>query len=203
MMGPVNDQQGETLGEVIAASQHLLHLINDVLDMSKIESGSLTLYIEDNVNVNQLLTAAISTAHSLIDSKPISLLTKIEPNLPGIRADGQRILQILLNITSNACRFTAEGQITFEASVQNENILIAIRDTGPGIPHDEEELVFGSFKQTETGLRTGGGTGLGMPISKVLAEAHGGRLWFESELDKGTTFFASIPICSPILKVTD
>jgi signal transduction histidine kinase len=81
--------------------------------------------------------------------------------------------------------------------------LIAIRDTGPGIQTDDAALVFGSFQQTETGLRTGGGTGLGMPISKVLAEAHGGRIWFDSAAGKGTTFFVSLPVCSPGLELSD
>jgi signal transduction histidine kinase/HAMP domain-containing protein len=203
MMGPVNEQQADTLGEVITASQHLLNLINDVLDMSKIESGSLILYIEDNIDLNSLLNKAISTAHSLIGDKPVKLVTHIQEPLPTIRADAQRVLQILLNITSNACKFTAEGQITFEAHQDDNQILIAIRDTGPGISQHDAELVFGSFQQTETGLRTGGGTGLGMPISKVLAEAHGGRLWFESEIGSGTTFFVSLSICSPTLVLTD
>jgi signal transduction histidine kinase len=203
MMGPVNEEQSQTLGEVIDASEHLLHLINDVLDMSKIESGSLTLYIEDNVKVDQLLNTAVSTAHSLIGNKPVTVFSNIPSDLPGIRADRQRILQILLNITSNACKFTAEGQITFEARVDDDSILVAIQDTGPGISPDDTDLVFGTFKQTETGLRAGGGTGLGMPISKVLAAVHGGRLWFESEPDKGATFFVRLPICSPDLKLSD
>ncbi|MBC7811709.1 MAG: HAMP domain-containing protein, partial [Burkholderiales bacterium] len=203
MMGPVNQQQSDTLEEVIIASQHLLNLINDVLDMSKIESGSLVLYVEDSVDPHSLLNSAISTAHSLIGEKPVKLLTNIQDNLPTIRADSQRILQILLNITSNACKFTPEGHISFEASLDNDNLLIAIRDTGPGISQDDKELVFGSFQQTETGLRTGGGTGLGMPISKVLAEAHGGRLWYESEVGCGTTFFVSLPICPPNLDLSN
>ncbi|MBZ0283819.1 MAG: GAF domain-containing protein [Anaerolineae bacterium] len=166
MMGPVNQQQSDTLQEVIVASQHLLNLINDVLDMSKIESGSLVLYIEDGIDPHSLLNSAISTAHSLIGDKPVKLLTNIEERLPTIRADSQRILQILLNITSNACKFTSEGHISFEARSQDDHILIAIRDTGPGISQDDKELVFGSFQQTETGLRTGGGTGLGSPSQK-------------------------------------
>jgi signal transduction histidine kinase/HAMP domain-containing protein len=203
MMGPVNEQQADTLGEVITASQHLLNLINDVLDMSKIESGSLILYVEDDIDVNSLLNKAISTAHSLIGDKSVELITYIHEPLPTIRADAQRILQILLNITSNACKFTSQGQIIFEAQQNDDDILITIRDTGPGISQQDAALVFGSFQQTETGLRTGGGTGLGMPISKVLAEAHGGRLWFESEIGSGTTFLVSLPICSPTLAVAD
>jgi signal transduction histidine kinase/HAMP domain-containing protein len=202
LMGEVNQQQAQTLGEVIVASYHLLNLINDVLDMSKIESGSLTLYIEDDVDIKQLMNTAISTAHSLLGDKPIQLVTHIDADLPNIRADSQRILQILLNVTSNACKFTSEGTITFEAHCQNDAILIAIRDTGPGIATEDTELVFDSFKQTETGLKAGGGTGLGMPISKVLAEAHGGRLWFESVVGQGTSFFINLPICAAHLELT-
>jgi len=203
LMGPVNTEQAETLEEVIAASQHLLNLINDILDMSKIESGSLVLYVEDDVDVKQLLNTAISTAKSLIGDKPVELVNRIEEDFPTMRVDSQRVLQILLNITSNACKFTPDGQITFEACRQGENVLIAVHDTGPGISLDDTQAVFEPFKQTESGLKIGGGTGLGMPISKVLAEAHGGRLWFESVVGKGATFFVLLPICSPTLVVTE
>lgn len=199
MKGPVNDLQKETLSEVITASEHLLNLINDVLDMSKIESGSLSLYIEDDIDVYHCLETAISTAHSLIGEKPIKVKTDIEADMPSIQADSQRMLQILLNIVGNACKFTEKGQISFEAHQKNDNILIAVMDTGPGIAEDACELVFEAFKQTETGIRNGSGTGLGMPISKVLAEAHGGRLWFESVVGSGTTFYVSLPIKSPAL----
>lgn len=203
MKGPVTPEQFETLGDVIAASEHLLNLINLVLDMSKIESGSLMLYIEDNVDLNALLETAISTARSLIKDKPIVVKDEVQKNLPKIRADEQRVLQILLNIVSNACRFTESGEIRFIAKQDGEDVLIAIRDTGPGIRAEDADKVFTAFKQTETGQKTGGGTGLGMPISRALVEEHGGQLWFEGKMSVGTTFYVLLPICSPQLEVIE
>jgi signal transduction histidine kinase len=192
--GPVNEQQKEFLSEVVGSGVHLLNLINDVLDMSKIEAGSLNLFIEDDISLNALLTSTMSTGRSLLKDKPVRLEKAIDENLPLIRADRQRILQILLNIISNACKFTDHGEIKVSASCKDDAIIISIADTGSGIAAEDEETVFEAFKQTKTGLRQGGGTGLGMPIAKNLTEAHGGRLWLESEVGKGTTFYVSLPI---------
>ncbi len=202
MMGPVNDNQVETLDEVITASEHLLSLINDVLDMSKIESGSLTLYVEDDIDIGDLLHTAVVTARSLSADRPVDVVVDVPDNLPHIRGDSQRILQILLNIVANACKFTQRGAVTIRARHENDMIRISIGDTGPGIAPEDHDLVFESFKQTESGIRDGQGTGLGMPISKVLAEAHDGALWFESTIGTGTTFFVTLPVCSPRLEVT-
>lgn len=198
--GPVNEQQVELLTDVINSGKHLLNLINDVLDMSKIEAGSLNLFVEDNIDLNQLLKQAIATGQSLIADKPIRLETSIDAPLPPMRGDRQRILQILLNIMSNACKFTERGEIKLTAYQKDGNVLISISDTGPGIAPDDQAAVFEAFRQTRTGLRSGGGTGLGMPISKNLAEAHGGRLWLESEPGKGTTVYVTLPIKSDILE---
>jgi signal transduction histidine kinase len=120
----------------------------------------------------------------------------IADNLPPLRADRQRILQILFNIISNACKFTRHGSIKLRAYQTGDDVVISVQDTGPGIAPQDHSLVYEAFKQTDTGLRHAGGTGLGMPISKNLAEAHGGRLWLESELGKGSTFFVSLPVKS-------
>ncbi len=197
--GPVNDQQSELLHEVVGSGKHLLDLINDVLDMSKIEAGSLNLFIEDDISMNRLLDKALATSRSLIGAKPIRLTSEIEPNLPLMRADQQRILQILLNILSNACKFTHEGEIRVQASLVDDEILVTIADTGPGIPLEDQSAVFEAFKQTSVGLRQGGGTGLGMPIARSLALAHGGQLWFESQPGKGTTFHVALPVKSAAL----
>jgi signal transduction histidine kinase len=194
--GPVNEQQTELLTQVVNSGKHLLNLINDVLDMSKIEAGSLVLFIEDNIDLNALLHNAVSTGRSLLANKPVRLHIDIEDNLPLVRADRQRILQILLNIVSNACKFTEEGEIRVTALQANKEIVISIADTGPGIAPEDKAMVFEAFKQTTTGLRQGGGTGLGMPIARSLAEAHGGRLWLESEFGKGATFYIALPIKS-------
>jgi signal transduction histidine kinase len=195
-LGPINEEQVETLNEVVDSAKHLLNLINDVLDMSKIEAGSLNLFIEDNVNLNAILHSVTSTGKILIGEKPIELVSDVPDDLPIIRGDRQRILQILLNIMSNAAKFTEKGSIKIHARQANQEVIFSITDTGPGIDEKDQAAVFEAFKQTNTGLRQQSGTGLGMPISRNLAEAHGGRLWLESEAGKGSTFYVAIPIKS-------
>jgi signal transduction histidine kinase len=198
-MGPINDQQSETLGEVVDSAKQLLNLINDVLDMSKIEAGSLNLFVEDSINLRSILDHVLSTGKILLVEKPVELHADIAADLPTIRGDRQRILQILLNIISNACKFTENGTIKVSAIQSGDEIIFSVRDTGSGIAVEDQPAVFQAFKQTTSGLRQGGGTGLGMPISKNLAEAHGGRMWLESELNKGTTFYVALPIKSATL----
>jgi signal transduction histidine kinase len=195
-MGDVNEQQKETLGEVITSGQHLLGLINDVLDMSKIESGSLRLFVEEDIDLAPILQSVVKSGRSLLADKPIALETELPAELPRIRADRQRVLQILLNIMSNACKFTEKGSITLIASTHNGSIEIAVKDTGPGIAAGDFEAVFEPFSQTTTGLRKGSGTGLGMPISRRLAEAHGGQLQLESTVGQGTMFRVVLPVKS-------
>lgn len=196
VMGPVTERQQETLNKVIDSGQHLLNLINDVLDMSKIESGSLSLFVEENININAILDTAAADARGMLHDKPVELLVEVDENLPPMMGDRKRILQIVLNMVSNACKFTEQGQVTIKARQQNSDIHITVKDTGPGIAPEDHDAVFESFKQTRTGLRHGEGTGLGMPISRSLAEAHGGRLWFESEVGEGTTFYVTLPVKS-------
>jgi signal transduction histidine kinase len=197
--GPVTDEQKETLNEVVDSARHLLNLINDVLDMSKIESGSLRLFVEDNIELKPIIDSIVSTGKTLILEKPVEIQVDFNDSLSVIRGDRQRILQILLNIMSNACKFTEDGSIKVRAYQEGNNVVFAIADTGPGIRAEDQKSVFEAFKQTNTGLRQGGGTGLGMPISKSLAEAHGGRLWLESKEGSGTTFYVALPIKSEAL----
>ena len=195
-LGSLNKAQEETLNEVITSGKHLLLLINDVLDMSKIESGSLNLFIEDNIDLREVLDSVCSTGRALLAEKPVELTADIAANLPRLRADRQRIYQVLLNIVSNACKFTRRGSIKLRAYQKDDNIVISVQDSGVGIAPEDQGLVFEAFKQTGTGLRQAGGTGLGMPISKNLVESHGGRIWLESELGQGSTFFISVPVKS-------
>lgn len=198
--GPTTAEQNDLLGEVVGSAKHLLDLINDVLDMSKIEAGSLKLFVEDNINLNNILNRVASTGRSLLrDKASVQLRLETDGLLPRIRGDQQRIFQILLNILSNACKFTEKGDIAVAAKLANDEVILSISDTGPGIAPEDQGVVFEPFKQTNTGLRQGGGTGLGMPIAKNLAEAHGGRLWLESIPGKGTTFFVALPIKSESL----
>ncbi|MBK8024550.1 MAG: hypothetical protein IPK19_24760 [Chloroflexi bacterium] len=192
--GPVNDEQRDMLNEVVNSGKHLLSLINDVLDMSKIESGSLKLFIEENVDVQNLLVTAVTTGEGLVRGKDVTFEADISPDIPLIRGDRQRIVQIFLNIVANACRFTDHGSIRVKAHMQGDELLVSVADTGPGIDPEDRDAVFIAFRQTASGIRTTGGTGLGMPLTKTMVEAHGGKIWFDSEVGKGSTFSISLPI---------
>lgn len=201
MMGPVNERQIDFLTKATTNGEHLLSLINDVLDISKIESGSLKLFIADNVNLNTIVDSVVANGSSLLQDKPVELILDVQPDLPTIRADERRIAQILLNLVSNACKFTEAGSVTLRARAENGNVLFTVQDTGPGIAPEEQDAVFEVFGQTDSGLKKGEGTGLGMPISRRLAEAHGGKLWVESTLGEGASFYVSLPVQSPSLTV--
>ena len=131
--------------------------------------------------------------------KPVSITAEVQPGLPSLTGDGQRILQIVLNLVSNACKFTDEGQIIVKAYRYDNEVRICVSDSGPGIDPEEREVIFEVFRQAKSGLRKGGGTGLGLPISRRLAEAHGGRLWVESVPGKGASFFVALPIKSSLV----
>ncbi len=199
MLGPVNEKQVEVLQKAVANGEHLLSLINDVLDISKIESGSLMLFVEDGVNVKGELKSIAEMGRMLLNQKPVELILDVSSDLPAVRGDRRRIHQVILNLVSNACKFTQEGQVMIRAYQEDAQLVIAVSDTGPGIKPEDHEKVFEIFQQTESGLKHGGGTGLGLPISRRLTEAHGGKLWFESEPGHGATFFVSLPLTSSIL----
>jgi signal transduction histidine kinase len=201
-LGPVNTDQQETLSEVVDSAKHLLNLINDVLDMSKIESGSLNLFVTDNVDMTSIINQIATTGKGLLEAKPVEIHTQIAADLPQIRGDRQRLVQIFLNIISNACKFTDEGSIRISAQRQDDRIVISVTDSGPGIAPEDQAAVFEAFKQTTSGLRQGGGTGLGMPISKNLAKAHGGDIELRSKAGEGATFVVTLPVKSDVLVPT-
>jgi len=155
--------------------------------------------VEADVDLNMIMDKGITTAEGLIGNKPIELKTDIPPGLPLIRGDKQRIYQIILNLMSNACKFTESGYVLLRAEYHDDEFILSIKDTGPGIVPSDHELIFEAFRQSENGLRQSGGSGLGLPIAKNLTEIHGGRLWLESEVDTGTTFFLALPIKSEML----
>ena len=201
-MGSVNDEQQHMLENVITSGGHLLNLINDILDMSKIESGALVLFVTDGIVISDIVTHIISVGNSLLLEKDAELRSNVEGGLPTIRGDEQRITQILLNVISNACKFTESGVIELNVRQDKMCMHISISDTGPGIAEKDIVSVFEPFKQTETGLRQGGGTGLGMPITKTLVELHGGDIWVDSVIGEGSTFHISLPIKSDQLVPT-
>ncbi len=202
MLGPVNETQVDMLDKVVHSGKHLLGLINDVLDISKIEAGALKLFVEDDIDLAKELEPIGATAVSLLDDKPVKVITQVADNLPLVVGDRRRLRQIMLNLVSNACKFTEEGYIKITLQQADDHIHFAVEDTGSGIAPEDHQAVFETFRQTDTGLRQGEGTGLGLPISLRLAEIHGGRLWFDSSLGVGSTFHMMMPIQNPQLLPT-
>jgi signal transduction histidine kinase len=197
--GPITQEQENLVTDIAESGQHLLNLINDVLDMSKIESNSLKLFIEPEIDFRKIVQAALDYTRPLLENKPVEIQQDIATEIPLISGDRRRLLQIMLNVLSNACKFTEQGQICVKVTSEATCLHVAIADSGPGIAPEDYEDVFKPFKQTESGLRQGGGTGLGLPICRSLTEAHNGRLWFESEVGKGTTFFIDLPTVNEVV----
>lgn len=203
MLGEVNDAQRDALQKALDSGRHLLSLINDVLDMTKIEAGMMTLFLEDAVDPHAEIQQVIAAAHSLIADRPINFVKDIDADLPRLRVDRRRLRQMLLNLLSNAIKFTEQGSVTLSAKQRGDHILFAVIDSGPGISEAEQAIIFAPFRQTERGVQHAGGTGLGLPITKRLVESHGGKLWLESTLGEGSAFFIELPVQAvetPLLK---
>jgi signal transduction histidine kinase len=193
IMGPVNDEQVNTLQEAIASGKHLLALINDILDITKIEAGLMDLFIQE-VDMNELISSSASIGKGLVKDKPIDLIVELEDNLPKSFGDKRRLRQIFLNMVSNAVKFTKAGHVAVRAKMHEGKLHVEVEDTGIGIAAQDYDLVFQSFKQAKHELTETIGTGLGMPISKFFVESHGGKIWLQSTVGKGTTFFVELPI---------
>jgi PAS domain S-box-containing protein len=197
--GPVTELQEQDLNAIYNSGQHLLRLINDILDLSKIDAGKMELSIDD-VDVPELLQSVVPTVTGLIKDKPIQLNTVVADNIPIIRADAMRLRQVLINLLSNAAKFTEEGSITLSAEIvtgpkNQTEILIRVTDTGPGIASEDRNKLFQPFSQVDSSpTRKTGGTGLGLSISRRLVELHNGRIDVESEVGKGSSFYFTLPL---------
>lgn len=198
ILGPINDEQRSALANIVESGHHLLALINDVLDISKIQSGSLKLYIEQNVNLQKEVDAVIEAARALLKDKPVKLEVHLLETLPPVHCDRRRILQVLLNLLSNAAKFTEEGTIIFTVARQNGHLIFIVKDSGPGIREEDQARLFQPFVQAEAGIRHTGGTGLGLAISKALVDAHQGSIGFESIHGQGAMFFVRLPIAADV-----
>ncbi|MCA2000951.1 MAG: GAF domain-containing sensor histidine kinase [Chloroflexi bacterium] len=195
--GPLTDNMRTDLGLIYKNGQHLLHLINDVLDMAKIESGKMNLNIE-KFNLQEVIEEVTSITSTLASEKNLALF--IEPTSDReveINADKIRVRQVMINLVNNAIKFTEKGKISIHVAREENSVLITVKDTGIGIPMDHLEAIFQEFTQVDTSTtRKAGGTGLGLPISRKLIEMHGGRLWAESSgvNGEGSTFYVFLPI---------
>ena len=197
--GPLTEAQRQDLTAIHNAGQHLLGLINDILDLSKIEAGRMELQFSE-VDMREIIRGVMSTAVGLTRDKPIELRQEVPEDLPPVWADPQRARQVLLNLVSNAVKFTDQGFIAVRAWADESFVTIAVQDTGIGIPKEKQEEIFQEFTQVESGTtRRYGGTGLGLAIARRLVELMGGRIWVESEVGKGSTFFFTLPRARPRL----
>ncbi len=194
LAGPLNEEQKKQLGMVADSSDHLLSLINDVLDLSKIEAGQLKIAIEP-VEVRPALEKVIRTVKPLAEAKHLALELDIAPEVVRARADTRRVEQVLLNLLSNSIKFTEQGYIHIRCRTEGDFVKISVADTGIGIKKEDLEKLFRPFTQVETGLtRKYEGTGLGLSISKRLVSLMGGTISVESEWGKGSTFSFTLPM---------
>jgi len=192
--GPLTELQEADLRTIYHSGLHLLGLINDILDLSKIEAGYLELRREACA-LSPLIQEALDSCAALALERPIALQEEVPADLPLVDADPTRVRQILLNLLSNAIRYTERGQVVVRARLQEGEVVVSVRDTGVGIPPDQLDRVFEPFRQASQALGAQGmGTGLGLAISRRLVEMHGGRIWVESEVGRGSTFFFTLPI---------
>jgi signal transduction histidine kinase/CheY-like chemotaxis protein len=188
----------EDLAIVQRNCEHLAGLVNDVLDLSQVEVGRLTLHPE-RVRLPDICAEALAVVHPLLHKKGLELHLAVPDDLPEIYCDRTRIRQVILNLLSNAARFTEQGHIEIRMEQRRSALLVSIRDTGPGIAPEDVDRIFEPFCQgTQPLWRDKGGTGLGLSISKQFVELHGGRIWLESELGRGTTFHFELPISPDI-----
>jgi signal transduction histidine kinase len=174
--------------------KHLLGLINDVLDLSKIEAGQLVLELSDYC-IQDIAQTVRSTLEPLATDKKLGFKVEIASQLPPGRGDGRRLTQVLINLVGNAIKFTDAGEIAIKAEANNGSFHVSVRDTGPGISAADQAKLFQEFQQADNAItRKKGGTGLGLAISKRIIEMHGGRIWVESQLGHGSTFAFALPV---------
>jgi GAF domain-containing protein len=192
--GQVPEKMGEVLERVDKSGRHLLGLINDILDLSKIEAGQLTLALAD-YSMADVVHSVAATVGALAAEKRLELAVTVDPDLPLGHGDQRRLIQVVLNLVGNALKFTEAGRVAVQAGRQGEAFLVAVTDTGPGIAPADQAKIFEEFQQAEsTVARAKGGTGLGLAIARRIIEMHGGRLWVESTLGQGSTFSFTLPI---------
>jgi signal transduction histidine kinase len=192
--GDPPEKMHEVLERIQQNGRHLLGLINDVLDLSKIEAGQLTLSPVD-YSMRELVLDVVSATEALAAEKKLALEIDVPADLPPGRGDERRLTQVLLNLVSNAIKFTEAGAVSIRAKVEDGSFLVAVTDTGVGIAEGDRERIFEEFQQVDSSsTRKKGGTGLGLAIARRIVELHGGRIWVESTPGQGSTFAFILPL---------
>ena len=194
IFGEVPEPIRDTLERIKSNGHHLLALINDVLDLSKMEAGQLTLSLGE-YSMADVVHAVVSAVESLAAGKKLALKAIVPPDLPAGHGDERRLTQVLLNLAGNAIKFTDAGHVNIQARLRDGAYLVSVSDTGPGIAEPDRQKIFEEFQQADSSsTRTKGGSGLGLAISRRIIRLHGGRLWVESVVGEGSTFHFSVPL---------
>ncbi|HEY7246856.1 MAG TPA: ATP-binding protein [Xanthobacteraceae bacterium] len=192
--GETPERMRGVLERIERNGKHLLGLINDVLDLSKIEAGQLVLSLSE-YSMKNVVQGAFAAVEPLASEKHIGFTMDVAPSLPRGYGDERRLTQVLLNLVGNAIKFTDKGEVAVTASATEGMFHVAVRDTGPGISAADQAKLFQEFAQADTTMtKEKGGTGLGLAISKRIIEMHGGKIWVDSTLGQGSTFSFTVPL---------
>jgi signal transduction histidine kinase len=192
--GEAPERMRQVLERVQTNGRHLLGLINDVLDLAKIEAGQVTLSLTD-YSMREVVNGVIAALEPLAVEKQLALKADLTVDLPTGHADERRIAQVLLNLVGNAIKFTDSGEVVVRACAANGSYTVAVSDSGPGIKVEDQAKIFDEFQQADSSsTKKKGGTGLGLSIAKRIIEMHKGRIWVESIPDRGSTFFFTLPV---------
>jgi signal transduction histidine kinase len=184
----------DVLKRVEMSGRHLPSLINDVLDLSKIEAGQVVLSLTD-YSIDDVIQGVSTAMEPLAAEKKLALKVSVSPDLPPARGDERRVTQVLLNLIGNAIKFTDVGEVRVEVTASDGTFVISVADTGPGIAEGDQQKIFEEFQQADSSsTRKKGGTGLGLSIAKHIIEMHGGRIWVQSSPGRGSTFWFTLPI---------
>jgi signal transduction histidine kinase len=195
MFGELNDKQDEYLKDIHASGQHLLSLINDILDLSKIEAGRMELELTD-FDLPTAIDNALTLVRERAGRRGIVLHQATDEGPGQIRGDERKIKQVLLNLISNAIKFSPDGgRIDVQAITVDGSVEVSVSDTGVGVAPEDQEAIFEEFRQVGTASKKVEGTGLGLALSRKFVELHGGRIWVKSQVGVGSTFTFTLPVC--------
>jgi len=193
LFGELNEKQESYVDDILSSGNHLLSLINDVLDLSKVEAGEVELEVAP-FSLRESLERGVVMVRERALKDGVQVALAAAPDVDIVTGDERRIRQVIFNLLSNAVKFTpAGGVVDVRATQVDGEVRVSVADTGPGIAPEDHERIFEEFQQTDAGVEQGEGTGLGLALSKRLVQLHGGRIWFDSELGKGSTFVFTLP----------
>jgi signal transduction histidine kinase len=193
LFGEINAKQEEYLEDILSSGNHLLSLINDVLDLSKVEAGQVELEVA-TFSLREALERGVVMVRERAVKNGVPLSLDLSPDVDLVDGDERRVRQVVFNLLSNAVKFTPQGGSIVVASARVDGeVQVSVTDTGPGIAPEDQQRIFEEFQQTDVGVEQREGTGLGLALSKRLVELHGGRIWVESEPGHGSRFVFTLP----------